>query len=140
MLNGRCLCGACTFEIAGDPVIVANCYCLDCQRLSGAGHTTGAMFAESGIRISGTPSTYSMTSEGGNSVTRTFCGTCGSPLFGQNTGMLGVMTVMMGTLEQSEDLVPQVAIFTRTKRPWDAEIPAIQSFETQPGWAPKDGV
>ncbi|MEP9356367.1 GFA family protein [Xanthobacter sp. KR7-65] len=140
MLSGRCLCGACTYEIDGDPVVVAICHCLDCQRLSGAGHTTGAMFAEAGIRISGSPSTYSLTSAAGNTVTRFFCGACGSPLFGRNTGMPGYMTVMMGTLEQSDHLAPQVAIFTRTKRSWDAENDAVQAFETQPAWTPKDGV
>ena len=49
MLTGRCLCGACAYEIEGEPVVVAHCHCLDCQRLSGAGHSTGAMFAESNI-------------------------------------------------------------------------------------------
>lgn len=54
--------------------------------------------------------------------------------------MPGYMTVMMGTLEQSDHLAPQVAIFTRTKRSWDAENDAVQAFETQPAWTPKDGV
>ena len=44
MLTGRCLCGECSYAIEGQPVVVAHCHCRDCQRLSGAGHTTGAMF------------------------------------------------------------------------------------------------
>ncbi len=35
----RCLCGAVTYEIEGDPMIVAHCHCTDSQRISGAGHT-----------------------------------------------------------------------------------------------------
>ena len=140
MLTGRCLCGDCTYEIDGEPIIVAHCHCLDCQRLSGAGHTTGAMFSEDGVRLNKEPATYAVTSEAGNTVTRLFCGVCGSPLFGKNSGMPGVMTVALGTLDSSAGLVPQVAIFARSRRDWDTADTNVETFETQPNWKPSDGV
>ena len=140
MLTGRCLCGACTYEIEGEPIVVAHCHCLDCQRLSGAGHSTGAMFAESGIRLSGEPATWAMTSDAGNTVTRLFCGMCGSPLFGKNSGMPGVMTVTLGTLDASDALKPQVAIFARTRRVWDVMDKGLANYDSQPGWKPNDPV
>lgn len=139
MLTGRCLCGACTYTIVGDPIIVAHCYCLDCQKISGAGHATGAMFPEHAIRIAGEPTRFSLASEAGNSVTRLFCGTCGSPLFGMNTGMPGVMTVTLGTLDAPDGLAPHVAIFARSRRAWDAFDPTIATFDNQPDWKPDDG-
>jgi len=45
--TGKCLCGSVRYEVSGDPQIVAHCFCDDCQRLSGAGHSTGAMFEAS---------------------------------------------------------------------------------------------
>ena len=140
MLTGRCHCGACSYQIAGEPIVVAHCHCLDCQRLSGAGHTTGAMFPEECIDLRGDPATYSTVSAAGNTVTRLFCRTCGSPLFGRNTGMPGVMTVMAGTLDAPESLAPQVAIFTRSRRPWDPLDPSVSSYDAQPGWKPSDPV
>lgn len=140
MLTGRCLCGACTYEISGEPIVVAHCHCLDCQRLSGAGHSTGAMFPEDSIAISGEPALFTLTSESGATVTRLFCGACGSPLFGRNTGMPGVMTVTLGTLDASDGLTPQVAIFARSRRAWDTPDPGVATFEAQPGWAPGDAV
>jgi hypothetical protein len=140
MLTGKCLCGQCSYTIEGDPVVVAHCHCLDCQRLSGAGHTTGAIFAEEGITLSGRPASYALTSENGNTVTRLFCATCGSPLFGKNTGMPGFMTVTLGTLDEPDLLTPQVAVFARTRRHWDLIDTSVQSFNTQPGWKPGDGV
>ncbi len=98
------------------------------------------MYAEAGIRLSGQPAAYAMQSEAGNTVTRLFCGTCGSPLFGKNTGMPGVMTVTMGRLDASDGLLPDVEIFARTRRDWDRPNPAIQSFDTQPDWKPDDGI
>ena len=136
MLTGRGLCGACSYVIEGDPVVVAHCHCLDCQRLSGAGHTTGAMFAEDGVRVVGEPASFSLISEGGNTVTRLFCGTCGSPLFGKNTGMPGFMTVTLGTLDETDLLTPQVAIFARTRRHWDVMDTTLATFDAQPNWKP----
>ena len=140
MRTGRCLCGACVYEIDGQPIVVAHCHCLDCQRLSGAGHTTGAMFPEGQVRLTGPVSSYKLTSDGDNEVTRLFCGTCGSPLFGKNTGMPGFMTVAVGTLDISDDLTPQLAIFTRTRRAWDVMDSALATYDAQPGWKPSDGI
>lgn len=140
MLTGRCLCGACSYGIVGDPIVVAHCHCLDCQKLSGAGHTTGAMFSEEGITIVGDPALFALQSDGGNTVTRLFCATCGSPLFGKNTGMPGVMTVTLGTLDAPDALVPQVAIFARSRRAWDTVDPSVTAFDAQPNWKPADPV
>ena len=136
MLTGRCLCGACAYSIDGEPIIVAHCHCLDCQRLSGAGHTTGAMFSEEGVTLAGTPATFTLTGDSGATVTRLFCGTCGSPLFGKNTGMPGFMTVSLGTLDAPDALRPQAAIFARTRRGWDVMDPSLPTFDAQPGWKP----
>lgn len=139
MRTGRCLCGKCTYEIEDDPVMVAHCHCADCQRLSGAGHATGAMFPESGVRMNGPIAAYEMASEAGNRVTRLFCVTCGSPLFGKNSGMPGFITATAGTLDQSEGLSPQVAIFARNRRSWDVMDSALATFEAQPAWKPTSG-
>ena len=136
MLAGRCSCGACTYEIEGDAVVVAHCFCRDCQRLSGAGHTTGAMFAEDGVSITGNPASFKLISEAGNTVTRLFCDKCGSPLFGMNSGMPGFMTVSLGTLDMPNSLTPEVAIFARTRPRWDVIDASVATFEAQPGWRP----
>ena len=98
------------------------------------------MYSEAGIRLEGSPAEYTLQSEAGNVVTRLFCGACGSPLFGKNSGMPGVMTVSLGTLDQTGGLTPQVEIFTRTRRSWDQPDPAVQSYAAQPGWSPDDGL
>lgn len=136
MRTGRCLCGGCAYEIDGEPVVVAHCHCVDCQRLSGAGHSTGAMFAQEGVRLVGPVASYDLASESGATVTRLFCGTCGSPLFGRNTDMPGFMTVTLGTLDDTDGLTPQVAIFARTRRGWDVMDPSLATYAAQPEWDP----
>lgn len=140
MRSGRCLCGKVTYEIDGEPVVVAHCHCRDCQRLTGAGHSTGAMFPVEGIRIAGAVSEFRLHAESGNAVTRTFCGGCGSPLFGRNTGMAGVMTVCVGTLDDPGAVTPQVTVFARSRNAWDAVETGLPTFDAQPAWKPGDGV
>ena len=139
MRLGRCLCGSVKYELEGEPLVVAHCYCEDCQRVSGAGHSTGAMYPVERARVTGIVAEFQLeTAE--SIVTRTFCPKCGSPLHGRNTRMPGVLTFTAGTLEDPNSVVPQVAIFTRSKRHWDTASTEVAQFETQPPWKPGDAV
>ena len=140
MFEGGCLCGAITYKINGKPIVVAHCSCRDCQKVSGAGHSTGAMFPVEQISVAGEMAEYKSLAESGNMVSHLFCPTCSSRLFGKNTGMPGVMTVAVGTLNDSDMFEPQVAIFARSRRHWDLADTRVQSFDAQPAWRPEDGV
>jgi hypothetical protein len=126
-----------TFEAVGDPVVVAHCHCEDCQRLTGAGHSTGAVFPTDRFEISGPTREYVLRSEAGNEVTRVFCPNCGSPILGRNTGMAGFVTVSLGLIGDSSKLEPSVVIFARNRRAWDAMDDSIATFDAQPQWRPE---
>jgi hypothetical protein len=140
MIEGGCLCGAITYRISGTPIVVAHCYCRDCQRASGAARTTGAMFRADDIKVSGAMAEYRAEAESGSTVSHLFCATCSSKLFGKNTGMPGVMTVAVGTLNDPNAVTPQVAVFTRSRPHWEPADARVESFEAQPAWKPEDGV
>ena len=134
--SGRCLCGRVSFDALGPAVVVAHCYCRDCQRLSGAGHTTGAMFPAGAVVVSGQAAEYSLRSDAGNTVTRVFCPSCGSPLLGRNTGMAGFVTISLGLFDDPSSFQPEVAIFARSRCAWDREDAAVTTFDAQPEWRP----
>lgn len=137
VFTGGCLCRAVTYRIEGDPVVAAHCHCGDCQKLTGAGHATGAMFSEAGVEIAGKPATYRLTADSGAQVTRLFCATCGSPLFGKNDRMPGFMTVAAGTLDNPGAITPQMVLFVRNRPHWDVMDAALPAFETQPEGRPE---
>lgn len=139
MRAGRCLCGSVTYEIDGEPTVVAHCYCEDCKRVTGAGHATGAMFPVEAVRARGPVAEFACVSARESVVTRTFCPRCGSPLFGRNTGMPGFVTVSVGTLDDPSAVTPHVAVFARSRCRWDPADPSLHTFETQPDWRPEDG-
>ena len=136
--TGGCLCGNIRYEITGAPVVVAHCHCKDCQRVSGAGHTTGAMFATTQFTVTGSFAEYSLESNAGNQVTKVFCPTCGSPIFGRNDGMEGFVTVSLGTLDDSSTFKPEVVIFASNKKTWDIMSDTLPTFLAQPEWSPEN--
>lgn len=132
MRTGGCLCGALRYELEGEPVVVAICHCRDCQKLSGAGHATGALVATAQLRLAGSAARYRTTARSGTDVVRTFCPTCGSPISTENSGKPGFITVMLGSLDEPVDWKPSIELFARNRKPWDRDNATVQSFDTQP--------
>ncbi|WP_209009200.1 GFA family protein [Pseudovibrio japonicus] len=137
--TGRCMCGAVTYKIEGDPIVVAQCHCEECRRVSGTGHTVGAMFRAEQVDISGRFEQYVYTSSKDSQVTKAFCPNCGSPVFGRNTNATEHMTLPLGTMDNADDLEVQVVIFDRDKQHWDVLPETAVIFETQPDWKPEKG-
>ncbi len=138
--NGGCLCGAVRFEADGAPVVVAHCHCTDCQKLSGAGHSTSAMYSTDNFRLTGDLWEYQLESHKETKVTRAFCPTCGSSVLGRNSGTPNHVAVSLGVFDDPSDFEPQVTVFTRSKNKWDVMDETLPGFETQPDWKPEDGI
>ncbi|MGE4611561.1 MAG: GFA family protein, partial [Paracoccaceae bacterium] len=95
--TGKCLCGAVTYKVDGQPIVVAQCHCDECRRLSGTGHTVGAMFSDEAITLSGPLSEFKYLSDKNSEVTKTFCARCGSPIYGMNSRIPDKKTLTLGT-------------------------------------------
>ena len=114
--KGGCLCGAVRYEIKGAPMMSGLCYCQMCQKLSGSGHSVFAVFPESGFRIAGAAKGFVWTADSGNTVATEFCPTCGSPLFGRNSGFPGMIGIRVASLDHSSAFEPQMAVYTKRRR------------------------
>jgi len=130
--TGGCLCGAVRFEVTGEPVISAHCYCKDCQKASGTSHITAIMYPQTQIKIKGDLKEYSSPAESGETVTRSFCPTCGSRLFGQSTSMEGLKTVMAGSFDDNSWIKPQAIVYDKDRPEWDRNINRLPSFPAMP--------
>lgn len=124
--EGRCLCGAVTIAVTGAPLRMAQCHCLDCQRITGTGHATNALFAETDVTIKGETGSYAAVADSGNIATRHFCSTCGSRVFGLNSARPGVVNVPVGVFEDSSWFKPQLALFNKRRQVWDAADPSVE--------------
>ena len=135
--TGKCLCGQITYTAIGSPIVVAQCHCDECRRLSGTGHTVGAMFTSEVVSVSGKLSEFSYTSDNDSQVTKVFCANCGSPIYGTNTRMPDHLTLSLGTMDDAIGLDIEVVIFERDRPHWDRLGEDIVCFATQPDWKPE---
>jgi len=132
LAKGRCLCGAVQVTVRAAPMRMAQCHCRDCQRISGTGHTTNALFKEADVEISGETKGYAVIADSGSTLTRYFCPTCGSRMFNRNSARPGVMILPAGVFDDSDWFQPQMALYTARRPAWDPERADIPSFEAMP--------
>ena len=133
--TGKCFCCEVTYTANGPPVVVAQGHCDACRRLSGTGHTTGAMFLTESV-VTGELRAFSYTSDQGSKVTKMSCAHCNSPIYGQNTRLPGHLTLSLGTMDDARGLNVEVVIFEQSRPHWDELAQDVVCYATQPGWTP----
>jgi hypothetical protein len=113
--EGGCRCRAIRFSVSGPPVMVEYCHCESCRRSSGSVVSVLAGFGRSGFKIlSGIPTYY----DSSPSVKRSFCGTCGSPLFYENSEYPDEVYISLGSFDQPDDLPPDRHIWESYRISW----------------------
>jgi hypothetical protein len=132
--TGGCACGAIRYEVSGDPIVMFNCHCRDCQKTTGGPYTPVFYVPAKAFKITkGSPKYYDTTSEMGGENHRGFCPECGSRLFGGRT-QLG-QGIAASSLDDPSLYKPEFEMFTSDAQPWEAMDPKLPKFEK---YAPQD--
>ncbi len=120
-LLGGCFCGKVRYTITGEPVLQLFCYCKDCRSITGTDGWAGYLVKDSDFRVlEGTPTIHEKTSKEGRVVKQSFCGICGSNLWGQTE--FGLVSVAAGTLDDPNAFKPTKSVFVADAPHW-ARIP-----------------
>lgn len=128
--TGGCLCGAIRYEVKGEPIRVANCHCDDCRRATGASFATNVFVREDDLVIlQGTPKSFQHKADSGNTMTKQFCGDCGTQLFGYGSGSSGVRHVKVGTIDDAGFVRPEIDVFVSKKLPFTRLSDETQHFD-----------
>jgi hypothetical protein len=114
-LRGRCLCGACRFELTGKPNWVGHCHCESCRRATASPFTTW-IGQDNGIWKFTRDAPVVYESSPGN--TRGFCGKCGSPMFFPADRFPNEMHLYEALLERPGDIEPSAHFHTDEKLSW----------------------
>ncbi|HEX3990705.1 MAG TPA: GFA family protein [Acetobacteraceae bacterium] len=130
--TGHCLCGAVHFTIRAEPVGTGHCHCKDCQRSSGSGHMSIARFRRTDVTLSGQTASYAVTADSGNTNTRHFCPTCGSRLFGENSGHPELINIAVGCVDDNNWFVPGRVVYAKDRPIWDATTGDAPNFDRMP--------
>jgi hypothetical protein len=135
VLTGGCLCGAIRYSISAPVTALRACHCRNCQRASGTGGSVNAVVAEDAFRITqGDTKRYDdSATASGRTLSRHFCGHCGSPIYSHRNPRVGFVVVRAGSLDESAGLKIGAHIWTASARPWSHIDPAA---ECHPGNLP----
>jgi hypothetical protein len=115
-ITGGCLCGALRFTAKGQPYRVGLCHCLDCRKNHGALFHASAIYPETAVTITGEVTSYH---------DRSFCPTCGSPVFAHIDDEIGIN---LGTLDAPDQFRPTYELWTIRRESWLAPVEGAKQF------------
>lgn len=132
--EGRCLCKGVQFSVVGDALLVCNCFCADCRRVSGSAGASIAIFPAVGFSLDkGEAVSHMSKAASGKSLTRNFCPTCGSRLFTSNVGAFpGTVMIALGALVEGHGLSPTINIFGKDRQAWSFGTDELPTMEAMP--------
>lgn len=132
LYTGGCACGAIRYEVSGEPAVMVDCQCRDCQRDSGTGHGSHLTFVGANAKVTGTASTWETTGEGGTRKSRGFCPTCGAPVYLTFPDIPEVFIASAASLDDPARYQPQIVTWTAAGHAWDHLDPALPKFDKMP--------
>jgi hypothetical protein len=129
-LNGRCTCGSVRYRLLSKPLIVHCCHCRWCQRETGSPFAQNALVeADRVILTEGRPNVVWTPSNSGRGQKISRCPNCHIALWSNYPGAGDVIRfVRVGTLEDPDQLPPDIHIFTMSKQPWVLLPPEVPAF------------
>jgi hypothetical protein len=112
-ITGGCLCGDIRYEVEGEPFRTANCHCDDCRKATGSAYATNLFFKEEQILVlQGTLKKFQHLADSNSTMTKEFCGNCGSQIFGSGTNRPGTKNVKVGSVDDASFVTPDVNLYT----------------------------
>ena len=127
-ITGACLCKSVKYTINGPIKAVANCHCNMCKKMTGAAFATFAIVAEESLEITQGEkelSAYVVT----DNVTKSFCRSCGTPLFHVHKKYPGNRMLPIGALDDPTAVTPAINIYCESMLPWVKELAGLSSFD-----------
>ena len=129
--EGGCACGSARYLIAGEPIMVLNCHCRQCQRQTGSTSVVNAFWESERVDLlSGDMQEFAVPGGSGAPHTTARCQQCGTALFSYYGSMGRLMVaVRAGTLDDPASVTPDVIIFTGEAMPWVGFAEGIPRLE-----------
>jgi len=129
-IDGRCHCGAITYEAEIDPAKVLVCHCTDCQSLSGSAFRVNVPSEGDSFRfLTGRPKIYVKTAESGNHREQAFCPDCGSAIYASGVGGTAPLSIRVGSIRQRHQLIPRKQVWCRSAQRWLPDLGAVTRHE-----------
>lgn len=118
VLTGGCLCRKVRYTISSEPLYSIQCYCTDCQKISGAGHAPQFAVKADSVELSGETKSFMITTNEYN-VESAFCPECGCPVYKITARFPDRMYFPAASLDDPAKFKPGKNVWPQSKQPWD---------------------
>jgi hypothetical protein len=116
--TATCACGQLRVACSGEPLRVAVCHCLDCQKRTGGPFGAGAFFARKDVAADGASKTFRRGSASGATVSFHFCPDCGSTVFWETERRPDMFGVGIGSFADPAFPAPSLSVFDERRHAW----------------------
>ena len=131
MIRGSCLCGGIKFEIDGAVVMSRYCHCVNCRKFSGTAQAAWGLANAAEFRQTASDTDVSKYDAGSGSL-RTFCSSCGSPLWFEPQDMPAFRGVALGAIDEGDVSAPEVHLWVRSSPQWETIEGDLPCHDTIP--------
>lgn len=142
-LDGGCDCRAVRYRMTSKPLIVHCCHCRWCQRETGASFALNAVIEADRVLLrQGEPAVVVTPSSSGKGQKIARCTRCWIALWSTYAGAGDALRfVRVGTLDDPDQLPPDIHIYTASKQPWvvlPPGAPAVpEYYSARQYWPPE---
>lgn len=117
--EGGCYCGEVRYRAEGEPMMKAECFCRECQYITGGGSVLVMGMPAQGFAITQGATKGFTRSDIPNAVTREFCPNCGTHLLTRTARFPHGVIVKVGSLDDPGSFGgPAHAIFACDAQPY----------------------
>jgi hypothetical protein len=128
----HCCCGSLRAATTGEPVFVAACHCMECQRRTGAPFGVSTYFPKAQVRTAGPSKVYVRGSDAGRKIEIQFCPECGSSVFWHAEALPDMVGVALGAFADPAMPRPTFSVWETTRHPWVTFDHELDRFALQP--------
>jgi hypothetical protein len=131
--QGGCQCGRVRFTVAGEPLALYVCHCLECRKQSASAFGMSLMMPRASLALTaGEPRIWTRDADSGRRVACAFCPDCGSRLWHQGDQDAGTVTIKAGALNDPVDAAAAIHIWVKRKLPGIAIPEGARCFDGEP--------
>lgn len=127
-IKGSCQCQAVQYEINPAVMLVGNCHCTICKKITGASFSTIVIVAEDDFAVFQGVDQLSTWQVSGL-VAKNFCRKCGTPIFNEHKKYLGRRMIYLGSFDDPSFAAPTVNVHCENKLNWVDSIEDLKSFD-----------
>jgi hypothetical protein len=129
-ITGGCLCGKITYTYDGSVGPASYCHCQDCRRVTGSAFSIAIAVKRDNLHVAGDSlESYTKLGDSGSEITRHFCRSCGSQLYGSSPRDPDSVYLKAGTLDDPMVVKPDRQRWLSSAVSWSQIPQGIDSYD-----------